>query len=96
MNEEDLKNKLYIWCSNKHEWEKDHLEMLPSGDFISDKMMIHSKENHIPFIKYDDIIKYVNEYRENTIESFLKILSYLGYSDKEKIKLKDDFIKLIK
>ena len=44
MTEEDLKNKLYIWCSNKHEWEKDHLEMLPSGDFISDKMMIHSKE----------------------------------------------------
>lgn len=51
-----LKERMQVWCINRKEWEKDHLSLLPGGDFVDNQGCLHRRENHKAYVTLEDAL----------------------------------------
>lgn len=65
---EILKDHIHVYSLDEHEWEKDKLTMLPSGDMIDGKGNIHSAKNHLSFIAYGIAERAIEIVKDEMIE----------------------------
>lgn len=59
-----LEERMKVWCSNRKEWERDNLSLLPSGDFSDDKGRLHRREHHTAYVTLEDAISAIQMVEE--------------------------------
>lgn len=65
--EEYLHSKIKVWCGNENRWVTNIRSITPSGDFVDERLRIHSQLTHTAYVTLDDAIEAVR----NTLAKLL-------------------------
>lgn len=57
--EEYLHSRIKVWCGNENRWVTNIRSITPSGDFVDERLRIHSQLTHTAYVTFDDAIEAV-------------------------------------
>lgn len=57
--EKYLHPRIKVWCGNYNRWETDKLSITSTGDFVDERLRIHSQLTHTAYVTLDDAIEAV-------------------------------------